>query len=366
MKKIQIQIVTFIAIMAGYIGLVYAGFCVYDNHMHNESMRKLHEVMNNDRYYHYESIEERLKTSANEPMLRNFEFVNMGGWYEIKNWPWYISYIERGYKGEIRHYFMVPTAVTIQSWMNSVDKDYIIDCLITAYNNCVNESGDSPVASYNEMDAICKKFTDGARNSLYFVKWNYMPNENLNEIKWIKVGFSSVKVEIKCSGINELTRIYSFEDTRNNYLLIGVLVIAIVGLFVIGTSYSEYYSNQKKIKSTLHYRLLTACNPSNFIKPYNKEIIDIANSIYQQILSTSPTDHVKLKNLRSKVTKELGISFIDTKELNEYKQKCNPSRFMNPYNPNKVAQSNEFLSRLSSDNLTIDEFEELKEKINKL
>lgn len=362
MKKIQIQIVTFIAIVAGYIGLVYAGFSIYDNQMHNESMRKLYEIMKNDRYYHYESIEERL----NEPKLGNFEFVNMGRWYEIKNWPWVITYIERGYKGEIRHYFMVPTAVTIQSWMTSVDNNYIIGCLNTAYNKCVNENGDCPVISYNEMDAIGKKFTEEARNSLYFVNWNSKPNKNLNETKWINNGLSSVKVEIICSGINELTRLYSIDDTRNICLLIGVLVIAVVGLFVVGSSYSEYHSNQKKNKSTLYNKLLSACNPSNFIKPYNKEIIDKANSIYQQILSTSPTDHVKLKILRSKATKELGISFINTKELKEYKQKSDPSRFMNPYNPNKVAQSNEFLSRLSSDNLTIDEFEELKEKIDKL
>lgn len=366
MKKIQIQIITFIAIVTGYIGLVYAGFSIYDNQMHNESMSKLYKIMNNDRYYHYESMEERVKAFANEPLLGNFKYVNKGGWYEIKNWPWVISYIERGYKGEIRHYIMVPTAVTIQSWMNSVDKDYIIGCLNTAYNKCVNESGESSVASYNEMDAICKKFAEEARNSLYFVNWNNMPNENLNGTKWINVGLSSVKVEIRCGGINELTRIYTFEDSRNKYLLIGVLAIVVVGLFVIGSSYSEYYSSQKKHKSTLHYKLLAACTPSNFLKPYNKELVDKANMLYQQVSSTSPSDEKRLKELRSIAVNELGINFIDGHELNELKKKCDPSQFMNPYNPDKISRANKYYAILSSKDLTIDLFEEIKNKVSQL
>lgn len=366
MKKIQIQIVTFIAILTNYIGLVYAGFSIYDNQMHNESMSKLYKIMNNDRYYHYESMEERVKAFANEHLLGNFEFVNMGGWYEIKNWPWVISYIERGYQGEIKHYIMVPTAVTIQSWMNSVDKDYIIGCLNTAYNKCVNESGDGSVASYKEMDAICEKFAEEARNSLYFVNWNHMPNENLNATKWINVGLSSVKVEIRCGGINELTRIYTFEDSRNRYLLIGVLAIVAVGLFVIGSSYSEYYSNQKKHKSTLHYKLLVACNPSNYLKPYNKELVDKANMLYQQVSSTSPNDEKRLKELRSIAINELCINFIDGHELNELKRKCDPSQFMSPYNPDKISRANEYYAILSSKDLTIDLFEEIKNKISQL
>lgn len=363
MKKIRTQIVTFVAIMIGYIGLVYAGFSIYDDHMHKESMGKLYKIMNNDRYYHYEPIEERVKAFANDPLLGNFEFVNMGGWYEIKNWPWVISYIERGYKGDIRHYTMVPTALTVQSWMTSIDDDYIIDCLNTSYTKCVNDIGDGSIASYNEMQAICDKFVEEARNSLYFVRWNSCPNKELNETRWIDVGLSSVKVEINCSGINELTRIYTFEDIRNNYLLIGLLVIVVVGLFVIGSSYSEYYSNQKKLKSTLHYRLLTACNPSNFLKPYNKELVDKANILYQHVLSTSPTDEKRLKELRSTAVDELGINFIDAHELNELKKKCDPSQFVNPYNPDKISRANEYYSILFSKDLTIDLFEEIKGKV---
>lgn len=370
MKKIRTQIVTFVTTMIGYIGLVYAGFSIYDGQMYNESMGKLYEIMNKDRFYHYESMEERTKAFEerakaldNVHLAGKFEFVNMGGWYEIKNWPWVINYIERGYKGEIRHYTMVPTAVTIQSWMNSVDKDYIIGCLNSSYNKCVDEIGDGPIASYDEINAICEKFSEEARNNLYFVRWNSWPNKDLNNTRWINVGLSSVKVEINCSGIDELTRIYTFEDTRNSYLLIGLLVIVVVGLFVIGSSYSDYYSNQKKLKSTLHYKLLTACNPSNFLKPYNKELVDKANLLYQQVSSTSPNDEKRLKELRSTAVDELGVNFIDINELNELKKKCDPSLFMKPYNPDKISKANEFYAILTSKDLTIDKLEQIKEEV---
>ncbi len=366
MKTIQNQIVTFIAILTVYVGLVYAGFSIYDDHMRKDSMNKFYKIMNHDRFYHYESMEERVKAFANIPLAGKIEFVNMDGWYEIKDWPWVISYIERGFKGEIGHYIMVPTAVTIQSWMNSVDNDYIIGCLNTAYNECIKESSNNPVVSNDEMDAICKKYANEARNSLYFVNWNHSPNRNLNETKWIKIGPSSVKVEIRCSGINELTRMYNFEEIRNNYLLIGALVIVVVGLFIIGNSYSEYYSNQKELKSTLHYKLLEACKPSNFLKPYNKELVDKANILYQQVSSTSPTDEKRLKELRSTVVNELGINFIDSLELNELKKKCDPSQFMKPYNPDKISKANEYYAILSSKDLTIDLFEEIKSKVLQL
>ena len=57
MKTIQNQIVTFIAILTVYVGLVYAGFSIYDDHMRKDSMNKFYKIMNHDRFYHYESME---------------------------------------------------------------------------------------------------------------------------------------------------------------------------------------------------------------------------------------------------------------------------------------------------------------------
>ena len=88
--------------------------------------------------------------------------------------------------------------------------------------------------------------------------------------------------------------------------------------------------------------------------------------LYQQISSTSPSDEKRLKELRSIAVNELSINFIDGHELNELKKKCDPSQFMNPYNPDKISRANEYYAILSSKDLTIDLFEEIKNKISQL
>lgn len=119
----------------------------------------------------------------------------------------------------------------------------------------------------------------------------------------------------------------------------------------------------QKIKNeSLHDKLIRLCNPLNFMKEYDKEKIDIANSIYEQLLNIKQDDKEALMVLQERAVTELGLKLIDKAELEDLKEKVNPKRFLNPYNAEKVSLANELYSILGKENLTYSEFIEIKEK----
>lgn len=63
--------------------------------------------------------------------------------------------------------------------------------------------------------------------------------------------------------------------------------------------------------SSLKEELKAKCIPSNFTYPYDDQKVKVANKLYPQILSCSPDDETKLKELRDKAANELNITFLN-------------------------------------------------------
>ena len=119
-------------------------------------------------------------------------------------------------------------------------------------------------------------------------------------------------------------------------------------------------NKRKKIKEeSLYDRLLRLCNPSNFVKNYDKDKVERANDIYKKLLSISSDDKETLEEIQKQAIMDLGITFIDKELLNELKQKVNPKNYMNPYNAEKVSIANDLYSRLNNEELTYYEFVEI-------
>ena len=124
--------------------------------------------------------------------------------------------------------------------------------------------------------------------------------------------------------------------------------------------------HKKKINETLYNKIKRLCNPSKFVKEYDKEKVDKANAIYQKLMNTSPDDKDTLYDLQSQAEEVLGVSFVDQEMLERLKKKVNPKRFMKPYNPEKVSLANELYSRLSKENISYKEIMEIEERSKKL
>ncbi|MBR6265867.1 MAG: hypothetical protein IKR66_04670 [Bacteroidales bacterium] len=118
---------------------------------------------------------------------------------------------------------------------------------------------------------------------------------------------------------------------------------------------------QKLQSETIYDKLKRLCNPSNFMKNYDKEKVDAANEIYQRLLQTSPDDKEQMDEIQQQAVKRLKISLIEPSLLNELRKKVNPQNFMKNYDAEKVFLANDLYARLSKDNLTYNEFIEIQE-----
>ncbi len=108
------------------------------------------------------------------------------------------------------------------------------------------------------------------------------------------------------------------------------------------------------------------CNPSNFLKDYDKEKVDKANVIYQQLMEIKPDDKEELMKLQSQAVAELGITLIDPENFKELLKKVNPQEYMKPYDAEKVRIANDLYSRLTKGELTYEEFVDIEEESKQL
>ena len=83
---------------------------------------------------------------------------------------------------------------------------------------------------------------------------------------------------------------------------------------------------------SLFDELYEKCNPNRFMEPYDKEKIDQANDIFSQLLKPSTkTNLIKLKELRSKALNQLGIEFCTETLYKRLIEKCHPRNFSGEY-----------------------------------
>ena len=111
------------------------------------------------------------------------------------------------------------------------------------------------------------------------------------------------------------------------------------------------------IDESIENRLRRLCNPANFMKPYDKEKVNIANQLYSQLTSKNPD----LKTISMQAEKLLEIQLIDEAQIENMKRMLNPVNFMKPYDAEKVALANELYSRIMVDKISYSEFNKLQE-----
>lgn len=139
-----------------------------------------------------------------------------------------------------------------------------------------------------------------------------------------------------------------------------IFLIPIVPLLIVEKK------TEKRISETLYQRLLRLCNPKEFMQNYDKEKIDKANSIYQELHGIDPSNEEALNSLAQRAIAELNISIIDKEELKAMKEKANPANYMEPYNAQKVSLANEIYDILLKENISFEQYQEAKEKLKNL
>ncbi len=145
-------------------------------------------------------------------------------------------------------------------------------------------------------------------------------------------------------------------------------LISTSGLFtviILLVSISLFKKN-RRVNETDYHKLRRLSHPRNYMKPYDKDKVEMANNIFKEVEQIKENDMEKINSLIQRCIEELGISFIDSVSLEELRQQINPERFMNPYDAEKIQIANDLFAILSKPDLTYAEYVEVKNKAVKL
>lgn len=151
---------------------------------------------------------------------------------------------------------------------------------------------------------------------------------------------------------------------RNDLILWWLIGIAVAFLIPIIILLIYKHKEAKRQQETLKQRLLRLCSPQMFMNPYNKDLVDKANSIYPKIQETTTSE--ELLDLANEAQTLLGISLIEKSELNGLLNKVNPSNFMKPYNADKIAMANELYGILQKSDLKYSEYIDVQNRMKEL
>lgn len=116
--------------------------------------------------------------------------------------------------------------------------------------------------------------------------------------------------------------------------------------------------------SSLYVELKEKCNPEKYLFPYNKEKVDIANALYKKLIDTNPIDNSALNIIRDQAIQKLGIVLSTKKQYLELLEYCNPKNFMNPYNYEAIEEANKYYALIYQYRNDIHELEILKRKVS--
>lgn len=122
---------------------------------------------------------------------------------------------------------------------------------------------------------------------------------------------------------------------------------------------------QIKSYSSLYEELLEKCNPENFMNPYNQDMVQKSNVLYQRILTSHPDDNNLLLSIRNEAHAKLNIMFDTNKLYTFILEKANPKQYINPYNPDKLSIANEIYSAAIQNKDNVDLLEGLVERIKR-
>ena len=186
------------------------------------------------------------------------------------------------------------------------------------------------------------------------------------EYTWMHNGYYRVFVAVSQETFHGIMK-HSWNpdiQERNKLLLWWLIGIAVIFLTPIIYIFAIIHKESKVKSETIKQKLLRLCSPKAFMKPYNKELVDKANSLYPKIVSCDSEQ--ELISYADEAKTLLGINLVSDIELIEVKKLADPANFTNPYNAEKVSKANEIFNILSQPDIKYSDFISAKNKIKEL
>ncbi len=191
------------------------------------------------------------------------------------------------------------------------------------YHVKVDSTGKNPVHTYDENIAIKNEYGITYVTRLPMKTFSICENTNRQEY-------------------NEANKI----DIIGKILCVNLLLLSLYG--VCGFARSK----RKTLNEAIYKDLLVKCNPAKFMKPYNKEKVEVANTLTQLLTKTSPNDEEQIVRIEETAHSKLGVNIIDKKYVRQLKRVIYPKKFLKPYDEKKFSLANELYTLLADGNVT--------------
>jgi hypothetical protein len=147
---------------------------------------------------------------------------------------------------------------------------------------------------------------------------------------------------------------------------IGGVILTIIFICVLTPIIRRRRREEKKRNEPLFDKLKNKISPANFMSPYDDTKVEKANLLFEKLMKINPSDLDSLREVRRQAMSQLGINFISEEYLEDLRAKCNPQRFMEPYNAEKVRLANTLYNRLITNENDIEILEEIEKEVNNL
>lgn len=191
---------------------------------------------------------------------------------------------------------------------------------------------------------------------------------------YVSIGTSNVHITYSnpkgyklkyCNDYDKARKDIYIKEHRNKAMIaisivISVLSIILIVLLILSTK------EHRRIKQTVLQRIIRHSNPKLYLKKYDSKKVMIANNIYKRALSTDESDESAILELCDQVEKDLGVILVEKTEITSLLNKCNPKKFINPYNAEKFEMANNLYAALQKRGMSYRCFVTLREKIDKL
>ena len=324
---------------------------------------------------------EDLLGSWNEKHADIYRYFKIDAMYD----GWNLFVAKKLYPTTMVIYYIYPSYVGYRkqessymyNWIPSVE-----DCINEAYDFWINNTKSQFIDYYQKGNKNRVKDLISDLPNEYF-GWNLNTDKIQPAYTEGKIGTMGYMYNSYYKVFIESTKWETYEierqdeviakDKKDRIITGGVILTLVLMCFLIPLIIQNMRNEkrkreheqeyERKKKEHIYDKLKNLCNPAKFMNPYDKEKVEKANSIYEQLMNTSYSDIVSLKKLRQQAIDELNLNFINVEYLQDLKSKCNPERFLNPYNAEKVRIANELYKKLIDNENYIEILEEVEKEI---
>lgn len=130
--------------------------------------------------------------------------------------------------------------------------------------------------------------------------------------------------------------------------IVGKIICVILLMLSLYWVYRFARSRRVTLNEALYKDLVVKCNPTRFMKPYNKKRVEVANALTQLLIQTSPNDEEVVAGIVDTAQSKLGINIVGKKYVRQLKKIIYPKKFLKPYDERKFALANELYTALAN------------------